>query len=206
MIGVVDYGSGNLRSIINALAMIGADAQLCHTPQQLREAERIILPGVGAFSSCIDNLRRLGFDRVLEDLVILQRRPVLGICVGLQLMARVSHEGGVHDGLGWFDAEVVRLAPRSESLRVPQIGWNEIEYREDCPLFSGLPQQLDLYFVHSYWMRCLDDAVVGAWCDYDGPVTAAVWRDNIAATQFHPEKSQDFGLRILENFVQWVPG
>lgn len=205
MIGVVDYGSGNLQSITNALAWIGADAQRCSTPQQLYEAERIILPGVGAFKNCVDNLRSRGFDNALEELVILQRRPILGICVGMQLMASRSYEGGEYAGLGWFDAEVVRLAPQSARLRVPQISWNDIQYQENCPLFAGLPQHADLYFVHSYWMRCRDKAVVGAWCDYDGPVTAAVWRDNIAATQFHPEKSQDYGLRILENFVRWIP-
>jgi glutamine amidotransferase len=205
MIGIVDYGSGNLRSVTNALAMIGADARLCSTPQQLHGAERIILPGVGAFKSCADNLRSRGFEETLDELVIRQRRPILGICIGMQLMARKSLEGGEHTGMGWFDAEVVRLAPQPERLRVPQIGWNDIEYRDDCPLFFGLPQKPDVYFVHSYWMNCRDKADVGAWCDYGGRVTAAVWRGNIAGTQFHPEKSQDPGLRILENFVHWSP-
>lgn len=206
MIGIVDYGSGNLRSVTNALAMIGADARLCSTPQQLDAAERIILPGVGAFKNCADNLRSRGFGEALHELVIVQRRPILGICVGMQLMARKSLEGGEQAGLGWFDAEVVRLEPQPEQLRVPQIGWNDIEYRENCPLFSGLRQKTDMYFVHSYWMNCRDKADISAWCDYGGRVTAVVCRDNIAGTQFHPEKSQDSGLRVLENFAGWTPG
>lgn len=205
MIGVVDYGSGNLLSVTNALAMVGAESRLCSTPEQLLSAERIVLPGVGAFKNCIDNLRGGGFDRVLDELVIRQRRPILGICVGMQLMARKSWEGGEHAGLGWFDAEIVRMAPQPAQLRVPQIGWNDIEYRENCPLFAGLPQKADVYFVHSYSMRCRNEADISAWCDYGGHITAAVWRDNIVATQFHPEKSQDFGLRILENFLRWTP-
>ncbi|MBI3096126.1 MAG: imidazole glycerol phosphate synthase subunit HisH [Rhodocyclales bacterium] len=205
MIGVVDYGSGNLLSVTNALAMVGADAQLCSTPEQLAGAERIILPGVGAFGNCLDNLRCRGFDQALDELVIRQRRPILGICVGMQLMARKSLEGGEHAGLGWLDAEVVRLVPQPEQLRVPQIGWNDIEFRANCPLFAGLRQGTDVYFVHSYGMNCRDETDVGAWCDYGGRVTAAVWRDNIVGTQFHPEKSQDIGLRILENFVRWTP-
>lgn len=205
MIGVVDYGSGNLLSVTNALAMIGADAQLCSTPDTLLAAERIILPGVGAFKNCADNLRSRGFEAVLQELVIVQRRPILGICVGMQLMARKSMEGGEQAGLGWFDADVVRFAPQPEQLRVPQIGWNDIEYRANCPLFSGLQQKTDMYFVHSYWMDCRNKADISAWCDYGGSVTAAVWRDNIAGTQFHPEKSQDSGLRILENFASWRP-
>ncbi len=205
MIGIVDYGSGNLLSVTNALAMVGVEARLCSTPEQLSSVERIILPGVGAFQSCVDNLRQRGFDLALDDLVIRQRRPILGICIGMQLMARKSWEGGEHDGLGWFDAEIVRLTPQPQQLRVPQIGWNDIEYRLDCPLFAGLPQRADMYFVHSYSMRCRQENEISAWCDYGGRVTAAVWRDNIVATQFHPEKSQDFGLRVLENFVRWTP-
>lgn len=206
MIGIVDYGSGNLLSVTNALAMIGADAQLCNTPQQLYAAERIILPGVGAFKNCIDNLRSRGFEETLHELAIVQHRPILGICVGMQMMARMSLEGGEQAGLGWFDADVVRLKPQPAQLRVPQIGWNDIEYRENCPLFSGLQQKPDMYFVHSYWMNCRDATNVSAWCEYGGRVTAAVWRDNIVGTQFHPEKSQDSGLRILENFADWTPG
>ena len=205
MIGIVDYGSGNVRSVANALSMIGAEARLCSTPEQLGSAERLVLPGVGAFGHCIDSLRARGFDRVLETLVMRERRPILGICVGMQLMARSSTEGGAHAGLGWFDAGIERLAPAAARLRVPQVGWNAVEHREPCALFADVPQQADLYFVHSYWMRCRHDNDVVAWCDYDGRVTAAVQRDNIVATQFHPEKSQDFGLAILHNFVRWTP-
>ena len=205
MIGVVDYGSGNILSVTNALAMIGAEVRLCSTPEQLLFAERIVLPGVGAFKSCLDNLRDRGFERILDELVIRQRRPILGICVGMQLMARKSWEGGEHDGLGWFDAEILRMEPHQARLRVPQIGWNDIEYQANCPLFAGLPRNPDVYFVHSYSMHCQNKADISAWCDYGGHVTAAVWRDNIVATQFHPEKSQEFGLRMLENFIRWTP-
>lgn len=204
MIAVVDYGMGNLRSVANALRYLGADVIIAADPSQLSDAERIILPGVGAFRDCIANLWARGFVDGLEDEVRRKGKPFLGICLGLQALARRSFEDGEHQGLGWFDADVVRLTPADGGLRVPQIGWNSVSMRSESPLFSGVPAGADFYFVHSYHMSCTDPDL-DAWCDYGGLVTAAVRKGNIAATQFHPEKSQDFGLKVLENFLGWKP-
>ena len=205
MIAIVDCGINNLLSIHNALLSLGADVRICSTPEDLGDADRIVLPGVGAFQDCMHNLRSRGFEPALDELVMVRGVPILGICLGMQVMARISHENGEHRGMGWIDAEIVRLAPQPDSLRVPQMGWNDVSYRAGSPLFSGLPQQCDVYFVHSYWMDCCDQNDVDAWCDYGGRVTAAVRRNNIVATQFHPEKSQDFGMRVLDNFLGWNP-
>ena len=203
MIAIVDYGMGNLLSVFHALEMIGSEPKICTAPEELREAERIILPGVGAFRDCIHSLRAKGFAEALDSEVRHKGKPLLAICLGLQVLGRRSFEGGEYEGLGWFHADVVRLQPADPTLRVPQIGWNDVDYRPGSPLFAGLPRHADFYFVHSYYLRCYDPNDMEAQCDYGGPVTAAVRKNNIFATQFHPEKSQDFGLRLLDNFVKW---
>lgn len=205
MIGIVDYGMGNLLSVRHAVEAVGYDARVSAEPSELREAERLILPGVGAFRDCMKSLHATGLVEVLHDLVINQGRPILGICLGMQAMARKSFEGGEFAGLGWIDAEVVRIQPDDPSLRVPQIGWNQVQPRTPSALFSGLPAGPEFYFVHSYFMKCVRPQDVIATCDYGGAVTAAIGRDNILATQFHPEKSQEHGLRVLENFLSWKP-
>jgi glutamine amidotransferase len=205
MIAIVDYGMGNLLSVYNALEMLGAKPKVCSHAAELQDAERIILPGVGAFRDCMKHLAEGGFVEALQEAVLQRARPIFGICLGMQAMARTSSEGGRHQGLGWFAADVVRLTPSDPSLRVPQIGWNETEHRRGSPMFAGLPSKVDFYFVHSYSMKCDDPATVEATCDYGGAVTAAVRKDNIFATQFHPEKSQDHGLKMLENFLRWNP-
>jgi glutamine amidotransferase len=205
MVGVIDYGMGNLFSVHHALEMVGATVRICRRPSELDGVERIVLPGVGAFRDCIANLERKGFVDALERAVFEKGKPLFGICLGMQVLARKSFEGGEHKGLGWFEADVVRLGPGDPSLRVPQIGWNDVEYRSDSPLFNGEPSRPDFYFVHSYYMKCDDQNDVDAVCDYGGPVTAAVRKNNVFATQFHPEKSQDYGLKILGNFFKWNP-
>ncbi len=205
MIGVIDYGMGNLWSVRNALELLGADVKICTVPVDLAEVERIYLPGVGAFRDCMANLKQKGFSEALRDAVIRQGKPIIGVCLGMQAMARRSFEGGDYEGLGWIDAEVVRLEPDDPSLRVPQIGWNDVRYRPISPLFAGLPPSPDFYFVHSFSLRVNDPAIVDATCDYGGPVTAAVLQNNIFATQFHPEKSQDYGLTLMKNFLNWNP-
>jgi imidazole glycerol-phosphate synthase subunit HisH len=205
MIAIIDYGMGNILSVKNAISMAGEEAKIFSSTEGLDEAERIVLPGVGAFPDCMTNLRNKGFVEALEEVVFQRGTPILGICLGMQAMAKRSLEGGEHTGLGWFDAEVVRLNPKSSSLRIPQIGWNEVTYRKDSPLFAGLPDQPDFYFVHSYFMKCNDERDVDATCDYGGSVTAAVRKGNVFATQFHPEKSQDYGLKVLDNFLKWRP-
>jgi len=203
MIGIVDYGMGNLKSVYHAVEMSGYDALLCTVPGDIEGVEKIILPGVGAFGDCMDNLRQRKFIGALEFAVFDQKKPILGICLGMQAMANNSFEGGEHQGLGWFDADVVRLKPDDSSLRVPQLGWNNITYLKDNPFFKGLPDNPDLYFVHSFFMQCHHSEDVVATCEYGGTVTAAIQKENIFATQFHPEKSQDFGLSILGNFLKW---
>jgi glutamine amidotransferase len=204
-VGIVDYGMGNLLSVYHAIEMAGGEARICGIPKELAQMERIILPGVGAFRDCIANLMEKGFVDALREAVFQQGKPILGICLGMQVMARRSFEGGEHLGLGWFDADVVRLKPNDPSLRVPQIGWNDVAYRPGSTMFAGHPESPDFYFVHSYAMVCDHPEDVEATCDYGGLVTAAVGKANIFATQFHPEKSQDYGLRILENFLKWRP-
>ena len=205
MIGIVDYGMGNLLSVYNALEMLGAEAKICQHPEDLNSVERIILPGVGAFRDCITNLVERFFVEALDEATLNEGKPTMGICLGMQAMAHRSLEGGEYKGLGWFNADVIRLQPSDTSLRIPQVGWNDVSYRQDSVFFAGLPPTPDFYFVHSYYMKCEDESDVDATCEYGGAVTAAVQKNNIFATQFHPEKSQDYGLRILENFLNWNP-
>jgi glutamine amidotransferase len=206
MIGIVDYGMGNLRSVFNALDYLGADVRICKSPEELKDIDRLVLPGVGAFRDCIENLTSQGFIEALNESVHQRGVPIIGICLGMQAMARRSTEGGEQTGLGWFDAEVIRLEPDDRSLRVPQIGWNEVKYRQGSLLFAHLPPAPDFYFVHSYYMKCNNEEDLDGVCEYGGiTIAAAICKDNIFATQFHPEKSQDHGLGLLQNFLGWNP-
>lgn len=203
MIGIVDYGMGNLLSVYNACEYLGYNVQICKNPDDIKSVERIILPGVGAFNDCMKNLNHNSFVDILNDQVLKKKKPFLGICLGLQALAKHSSEGGKFEGLGWLDAEVIKLTPNDPSLKIPQVGWNEIAYDKSDPLFKGLKENPDVYFVHSYYMKCNDESNVIATCDYGCTVTAAVHKNNIFATQFHPEKSQDYGLQVLKNFLEW---
>ena len=205
MVGLIDYGMGNLLSVFHALEAVGSNVRICREPAEIQKMDRIVLPGVGAFGDCMANLARRGFIDALQEAVIERQRPILGICLGMQAMACRSYEGGEYAGLGWFDADVVRLMPDNPTLRIPQIGWNDVNFRSGNPLSTGIPERPDFYFVHSFYMQCRDSNDVDATCDYGGTVTAAVRKNNIVATQFHPEKSQDYGLRLLENFLKWCP-
>lgn len=205
MIGIVDYGMGNLLSVYNAFDCLGAAVTICKHPEDLASVDRIVIPGVGAFKDCIDKINQTGFFEALNEEVIKNAKPTLGICLGMQVMGKRSFEGGEFIGLGWFDADIVRLAPSDPTLRVPNIGWNTIKYNKDVPLFRGLPEEPDFYLVHSYYMKANDPKDVVAVYDYTYDVTASVLKNNIFATQFHPEKSQEFGLKILENFIDWKP-
>lgn len=196
---------GNLLSVYHAVEFAGQEARVCATPEDLVSADRIILPGVGAFRDCILNLQNRGFIEILNNEVLNKNKPILGICLGMQAMARRSFEGGEHLGLGWFEADVIRIHPDDDRLRIPHVGWNDINYNKDSPLFKGLPQHPDFYFVHSYYMKCDQSEDIEATFDYGGNFTAAVRKKNIFAAQFHPEKSQDYGLRVLDNFFNWIP-
>lgn len=205
MIGIVDYGMGNLLSVYNAFDYLGADVKICKRPEDLSGVERIVIPGVGAFKDCISKMKETGFSEALNEEVLKMAKPTLGICLGMQVMGRRSFEGGEFDGLGWFDADIVRLSPSDPSLRVPNIGWNTIQYNKEIPLFKGLPPAPDFYLVHSYFVKANNPVDVVATYDYTFDVTASILKNNIFATQFHPEKSQDYGLKVLENFIDWRP-
>ena len=204
-VGVIDYGMGNLFSVISALEMLGADIKICRIPNSLKEVDKIILPGVGAFKDCMNTIINSGFQEALTKEVIELGKPIYGICLGLQIMGQKSYEFGEHKGLGWFKGDVIELKPNIKKLRVPHVGWNNVNYNFDSPLFAGLPESPDFYFVHSFYLECQLDEDIDATCDYGQSITSAIRKDNIFATQFHPEKSQDFGLKVLENFLSWVP-
>jgi len=203
MIVVVDYGVGNVRSVVNALAAAGADARVSARLEDLRAAERIVLPGVGAFADCMRNLVATGLVEPLEDEVRGKGKPFLGICVGMQLLGGEGHENGVHAGLGWLAGAVTRFTVEDKGLKVPHVGWNEVIPTRPSILFRGLRERSTFYFVHSYHFLCDAPDAVTAVCDYGAPFTAAVEHANIFGTQFHPEKSQENGQRVLRNFLTW---
>ncbi len=200
-IAVVDYGMGNLSSVRNAFAHIGYKPFLTDAADKLEKADIIVLPGVGAFGEAMENLRELGLVEVLTREVMKNKKPFLGICLGMQLIAKCSEEKGNFSGLGWIDAEVRRI-PVPSGVRLPHIGWNNIDVRDPCPLFSGIEPDRNFYFVHSYRVECSDEIVM-ATCDYNGiPIVSMISHNNIMATQFHPEKSHSNGLELLENFIK----
>lgn len=200
MIAVVNYGLGNVASILGALERLGYPAVLTADPQTLAAATKLILPGVGGFGEGMANLEARGLVAVLDRLVMGEGKPILGICLGAQLMARESEEFGHHPGLGWFDAPVTRLRPAGD-LRVPHVGWNELMPTVPSALLGGIPAGALFYFVHSFAIPADSADVVGV-CDYGGPFAAALQRDNIHAVQFHPEKSQQHGLTLLDGFLK----
>jgi glutamine amidotransferase len=208
---IVDYGAGNLKSAAKALVAAaqdtGAEIRVTADPDAVRKAERIVLPGVGAFADCKRGIEsHPGLVAALNEAVIGQGKPFLGICVGMQLMATTGIEYGEHAGLDWIKGKVVRLKPADPDLKIPQIGWNDLKTPPDPhPVLAGVGVGTDVYFVHSYHFVAQRDADVLARIDYGGPVTAAVGRDNMVGVQFHPEKSQAAGLKLLSNFLAWRP-
>jgi glutamine amidotransferase len=173
-------------------------------PAVIASAERLILPGVGAFGDGMERLKSLGLVEALRQAVFEKRVPFLGICLGMQLLAEESDEYGTHEGLGWMKG-VVRRLDESSGLKVPHIGWNNLDIKREHPLLKGIPNGADVYFVHSFAFQPADPADIVGVTEYGGEVTAAVGRDNVFATQFHPEKSQEIGLKLLENFLKWNP-
>jgi imidazole glycerol-phosphate synthase subunit HisH len=209
-VALIDYGSGNLRSAEKALARAAAESHSGHEivvtadPNVVAEAERIVLPGVGAFADCMNGLSSApGMVAALKGEVLDRGKPFLGICVGMQLLASVGREFGEHPGLDWIGGEVVRLTPDDASLKIPHMGWNELKVLRAHPVLTGIEDGAHAYFVHSFELRVKDPAHLLATTDYGGPVTAAIARGNIVGTQFHPEKSQAVGLRLLANFLGW---
>ncbi|MHB0858873.1 MAG: imidazole glycerol phosphate synthase subunit HisH [Anaerolineae bacterium] len=197
MLTIVDYGVGNLRSVEMAFRRLGIPARVTSEPDEVRRATALVLPGVGAFGDSIGNLRALGLDQPVVA-AIRDGLPFLGICVGLQLLFEVSEEMGEHRGLGVLPGRVRRFAP---GLRVPHMGWNQIHQARPTPLWSGVADDSYAYFVHSYYVDPEDATVIAATTEYGIDYASAVWRENLFAIQFHPEKSQDIGERILRNFA-----
>lgn len=196
--GIIDYGMGNLGSVRNALESIGAEVSIVDRGEGLADVGAVILPGVGAFGVGMEGLRSRGFVEALETNVRERRKPMLGICLGLQLFARWGRELGDHQGLGWFDGEVARLPP-GDGLRIPHIGWNDVE--ASGPLFEGIPSPSAFYFVHSYCFVPTDPSIVSGRTEYGARFVSAISSENVHAVQFHPEKSHKYGIRLLQNFV-----
>jgi glutamine amidotransferase len=215
-VAIVDYGSGNLRSAAKAIERAaretGADdrVRVTSSPREVAEADRIVLPGVGAFADCRAGLYGVaGMVETLQRAVIEQGKPFLGICVGMQLMATRGVEYGVHAGLDWIKGDVVRIEPKAttgkDRLKIPHMGWNELYALRPHALLEGIAAHDHAYFVHSFQLKASRPETVLALTDYGGPITAMVGRDNLVGTQFHPEKSQATGLRLIANFLRWKP-
>jgi glutamine amidotransferase len=209
MIAIVDYGRGNLWSVQNGFARVGAQVQVSADPAVIRRADAIVFPGVGAFRDCMQNLTASGMDQALHE-VIAAGKPVLAICVGMQALLSESEEFGLTPGLGIFEGQVRRFpetVPASTTpLKVPHMGWNQLQQQRACPLLAGIPDGAFTYFVHSYYAAPKDTTAVVTTTDYGVAFASVLWRDNLYATQFHPEKSQHWGLQILHNFVTLSQG
>lgn len=213
LVAIVDYGSGNLRSAAKAFERVAAEeniaAEISVTADSavVARADRVVLPGVGAFGDCRAGLDSLpGMVEAMTDAVTAKGRPFMGICVGMQLMATTGREHGTHAGLGWIPGEVVAITPSDPALKVPHMGWNELAWVPGShPLLDGLGENPHAYFVHSYRFQCADPRHQLARVSYGGPITAVIGRDNMVGTQFHPEKSQATGLRVIANFLRWKP-
>jgi imidazole glycerol-phosphate synthase subunit HisH len=207
LLAIVDYGMANLRSVQKAFERHGRAAQIISTPDDIRRADRLVVPGVGAFKDAIALLNRTGLSDAIRDFVR-TGKPFLGICLGLQLLMDVGYEDGTHQGLGLVGGECVRFTVDAPplKLKVPHMGWNALHFEthngKTSPLFAGLTQGAYVYFVHSYHAVPKDSGTIAATADYGGPFVASLWKDNLLATQFHPEKSQQVGSLILKNFAE----
>jgi glutamine amidotransferase len=201
-IAIVDYDMANLRSVQKAFEHVGHAAVVVTQPGQIDVADKVVLPGVGAFGDAIKTLR----DRELAPAIlrhINRGKPFLGVCLGLQMLFEVGYEDGTHQGLGVLGGAVRRFTvDRTQSLKVPHMGWNQLTIKKPSPLLRGLPDEANVYFVHGYHAEPTDPGIVATTTDYGGPFVSSIWRDNVMATQFHPEKSQSVGLTMLKNFAE----
>src|SRR3989344_4968732 len=203
MIVVINYGMGNVGSVKNALDFLGATSVLSKDARDIEKASHIILPGVGAFSDGMNNLRKFGLIPVLKEEVLKKKKPLLGICLGLQLLAEKGEEGGAHEGLGFINGTVRRFRVDTKKFRIPHIGWNDVSPTGDDILFNGISSTI-FYFVHSFFLEPTSKDVIAATCSYGEEFTAAIREKNIFGTQFHPEKSQKSGLALLKNFINYA--
>jgi len=199
---IIDYGMGNLRNVQKGFERIGLEAKLTRNKKEIEKASGVVLPGVGAFKDCMENLKKYG---LIEPLLksIQKGKPYLGICLGLQILFSESEEFGSHQGLGLIKGKVVKFRPDPEH-KVPHMGWNTVEKEKEVPLLQGIESGDFFYFVHSYYVRPKETEWISTFTQYGEPFVSSIWKENLFATQFHPEKSQQKGLRILENFVKSI--
>ncbi len=200
MVAIIDYNAGNLKSVEKALSAVGQESVITRDIHTILSADHVILPGVGAFGEAMEQIRRYELDKVVKE-VVDKKTPFLGICLGLQLLFEGSDESQGVEGLHILDGQVLRI-PDKEGLKIPHIGWNSLELQNDGRLFVGMKQNPFVYFVHSYYLKATDESIVKATCDYSTCIHASVEKDNVFACQFHPEKSSETGLAILQNFTQ----
>lgn len=200
MIAIIDYDAGNIKSVEKALLLLGQEVVIAGGREEILKADKVILPGVGAFGDAMANLRKTGLDQVIRE-VTGKGTPFLGICLGLQLLFERSGEAPGVEGLGILKGEILRI-PDSEGLKIPHMGWNSLHLENDGRLFRGISEGAYVYFVHSYYLKAADESIVKASTEYSTHIHASVEKDNVFACQFHPEKSSDVGIQILRNFVE----
>jgi len=209
-ITVIDYGSGNLKSAAKALEAAAQNVNesskilVTSDPKIIKESDKIVLPGQGSFGDCYSGIKKIpGLNETLNEFVLEKKRPILGICVGMQLFAKIGYESQKTEGFGWIDAEVRKINNMNKKIKLPHMGWNEIELKKDCFLFSNIKNKSHMYFIHSYEFMTKQKDCVVATTNYGNSIIASIAKENIIGTQFHPEKSQKNGLIILENFLKW---
>lgn len=201
MFALIDYEMGNVQSVLNAFHLLGQDIVKTRDKKEIEKAKAIVLPGVGAFGDAMENLKKFDLVDILNQEVLEKKKPFLGICLGLQLLARVGKELGIHQGLGWIEGQTVEIKPSDPSLKIPHMGWNNLEIKSFEGLYKDIQQNAVCYFVHSYHLEPKDQSIITAIAPYGQNITASIQKDNIFGVQFHPEKSQGAGLKLLENFV-----
>jgi len=209
-VAVIDYGSGNLRSAAKALETAASNTNLdlkivvTSNPEVIKKSNKVILPGQGSFRDCYLGIKKIsGLKDALNEFVLVKKKPIFGICVGMQLFAKIGYESQETEGFGWIDATVRKINNINKTLKLPHMGWNQIEFKKDFALFSGLEDKSHMYFVHSYELTTKQKDCIVATTSYGNQIIVAVAKENIFGTQFHPEKSQKNGLKILENFLKW---
>lgn len=201
MIAIIDYDAGNIKSVEKAVIKLGYDCVITRDKQILESADKLILPGVGSFKDAMDNLDSYGLTEEIKELVLKKQKPILGICLGLQLMFDSSEESEGVEGLGLLKGKIVRI-PEGEGRKIPHMGWNSLAFPKKSVLFDGIDEGSFVYFVHSYYLQSEDKSIVAATCEYGEMIEASVECGNIFATQFHPEKSSSVGMRILKNYLE----
>ena len=211
-VGIIDYGSGNIRSVSKSFERAAFELEskvkinVIRSAQELKNMDRIVLPGVGAFADCIKGIKNINsLYKTLNDMVLGKSVPFLGICVGMQLLANYSNEHGRHNGFGWIEGEVAPIIRKDNDIKIPHMGWNSIEILKKHQIFENIKNGEDFYFVHSYNFNSKNKDCIYSETRYGGYITAVVIKNNIIGTQFHPEKSQIFGIQFIKNFLEWIP-